>query len=188
MGLSGQNFCSPLCLWRNWLMSSSKFCRRNQEFAEPLCSHRNPDCKATQLDMAGFGCSPTKKPFSATNLPSKNRRKKVWWKGLPHTQAVWGWPNTRVKQMREPKWHCSALHSFPCTNHWKCRNRDQINFVCCLWMLSLSGVYQPRHNAIWNDFQLHPLVCEWENIWLKKSNLNFCIKSCPTSPFIHEDI
>lgn len=46
VGLSGQNFYSPLCLWRNWLMSSSKFCRRNLEFAEPLCSHRNLDSKA----------------------------------------------------------------------------------------------------------------------------------------------
>lgn len=98
MGLSGQNFCSPLCLWRNWVMSYSKFCRRNQEFAEPLCSHRNPDSKGKQPEMAGFGCSPTKKAIPSYQPPiQEQKKKKLLWKGLPHTQAVWGWPNTRIK-------------------------------------------------------------------------------------------
>lgn len=78
---SGQNF-SPPCLWRNWLMSSSKFCRRNQEFAEPLCSHRNTDSKAAQPEMAGFGCSPTKKALPSYQPPLQEQKKEGLVEGL----------------------------------------------------------------------------------------------------------
>lgn len=94
-----------------------------KEFAEPLCTLRNPDSKAEQSEVAGFGCSPTKKAFPATNLPCKNRNERSLEEGLDHSQAVWGWSSTRVKEMREPKLYCSTLRSFPCTNSWKDRNR-----------------------------------------------------------------
>lgn len=57
-------------------MSSSKFCRRNQEFAEPLCSHRNPDSKGKQPEMAGFGSSPTKKAIPSYQPPIQEQKKK----------------------------------------------------------------------------------------------------------------
>jgi len=60
-----------------------------KEFAEPLCTVRNPDSKAKHPEMAVFGCSPTKKGFPATNLQCKNRRKRSLEERLGHSQAVW---------------------------------------------------------------------------------------------------
>lgn len=104
--------CSACWLWMRLLLYSpvafaifgeGNWCNlRNpaeetKEFAEPLCTVRNPDSKAKEPEVAGFGCSPTKNAFPATNLPCKNRRKRSLEEGLGHSQAVWGWTNTRVR-------------------------------------------------------------------------------------------
>lgn len=174
--------CHCLChLWRKRLMSSSQFCRRNQRI-----------CRAT-LYRVGIltpklnGQRRLVLAFPATSLPCKNRRKRSWEEGLGHSRAVWGWTNTRVQQMREPKLCCSALRSFPCPNSWKRRNRNWIN-LCALPI----GVKPQRVSA--------QTRCHMERLsaaslgswmreqWLKKQSLNCCFKPCPASPPTHADI